>query len=93
MPSTSFGDNDIAGRAALVGRLSSTPGSSVYTAISHADQQLDFLPFGKAEGRHGSARAKNSAQDSAVKTPSVQEANYAVVLTDRMPEPLLFANC
>src|ERR1700757_1590282 len=55
MPSTSFGDIDIAGRATVVGRLSSTPGSSVYTAISHADRQLDFLPFGKAEGRHLSA--------------------------------------
>jgi hypothetical protein len=65
----------------------------VYTAISHADQPLDFLPFGKAEGDTVAPRAKNSTQDSGCQDAQRQETDYAVVLTDRISEPLLFANC
>jgi hypothetical protein len=37
--------------------------------------------------------ANNSAEGSRRKDAKREEADYAVVLTDRMPEPLPFANC
>jgi len=94
MFSISFGDIDIAGCVALGGRLSSNPRSSVYTAIfSRVPASEISCHSAKQRGDNVAPGAENSAQDSSCKDPKRKEASYAVVLTDRMLEPAVLANC
>ena len=95
MFSTSFGDIDI---ALVVGLLAdaylSNPGPSVYTAIfSRVPASEISCHSAKQRGDNVARRAKNSAQDSNCRDAKRKEANYTVVLTDRMPEPPVLANC
>ena len=95
MPSTSFGDIDIAGRAALAGRIIVKPRLvSVHRNFLRGASKWISYHWTKQRGDTVAPPAKNnSTQDSGSQNAKRKEANYAVVLTDRMPEPLPFANC
>ena len=72
----------------------SNSGSSVYTAIfSRVPASEISCHSAKQRGDNVAPGAENSAQDSSCKDPKRKEASYAVVLTDRMPEPAALANC
>ena len=94
MFSTSFGDIDIAGCVALGGRLSFKPRLvSVYRNFLMRASKWISCHSAERRGDTVAPGAENSAQDSSCEDPKRKEANYAVVLTDRMPEPPVLANC
>ena len=94
MFSISFGDIDIAGCVALGGRLSFKPRLvSVHrNFLTRASKWISYNSA-KQRGDNVAPGEENSAQDSSCKDPKRKEASYAVVLTDRMPEPAVLANC
>ena len=66
---------------------------SVYrNFLTRASKWISYN-LAKQRGDNVARRAKNSAQDSNCRDAKRKEANYTVVLTDRMPKPPVLANC
>src|SRR5579862_5741409 len=72
MLSTSFGDIDIAGSVALARRLSSSPGSPVYTAIFSRVPVSGFPTVRDSRGEQGAGR--NRGRKTPRRGSSVQNA-------------------